>query len=125
MKFPHSYRNLAKHGITDDYSMGYSSLNGFRAGTCTPFLFYDLGREETTSLRIHPFIFMDTAMIDHLKLSPAQAFEEIKSLVDRVKDFGGEATGIWHNYALGEQDQYKGWQKLLADTSEYYKNTGE
>jgi hypothetical protein len=123
LKFPESYRMLISHGITDDYSLGYSSLNGFRASTCTPFYFYDLEKEERTSLKLHPFIFMDSAMIDHLKVSPGEAISEIKSLVSSVERFGGEAIGIWHNYSLSEKDQYKGWQEVLISILEQYKKS--
>jgi hypothetical protein len=121
LKFPESYRLLISQGINDDYSLGYSSLNGFRASTCTPFFFYDLEKEEKTGLKLHPFLFMDSAMIDHLKLSPAEAIQVIKSLAGQVAKYGGEAIGIWHNYSLSEKDQYKGWQEVLISILEYYK----
>jgi hypothetical protein len=124
LKFPDSCRMLISEGIRDDYSLGYSSLNGFRASTCTPFHFYDLEKEEITDLKIHPFIFMDSAMIDHLKLSPRDSISVINSLVSKVEKFGGEAIGIWHNYSLSEKDQYKGWQKVLTTILEKYKTTG-
>ena len=41
-KYPDSCKNLISNEIYNDYSMGYSDLAGFRAGTCTPFYFYDL-----------------------------------------------------------------------------------
>lgn len=123
LKFPESYRLLLAQGITDDYSLGYSSLNGFRASTCTPFYFYDLEKEESTGLRLHPFIFMDSAMIDHLKIPPGEAILEIQSLVGQVEKYGGEAIGIWHNYSLSEKDQYKGWQEVLVTILEKYKNS--
>ena len=116
MKFPQSYRELIKEGIKEDYSLGYSSMNGFRAGTCTPFYFYDLEKEERSNLRIHPFIFMDSAMIDNLQLSLAEAVAEIDRIMNQVKIYGGEAIGIWHNYSLSEKDQYKGWQEVLIST---------
>ena len=112
-KFPDSFRMLSETGIRDDYSLGYSSLNGFRAGTCTPFHFYDLQKEEITGLKLHPFIFMDSVMIDQLNYAPEQAFEEIMKLLDKVRKYGGEAIGIWHNYSLSEKDQYLGWQAVL------------
>jgi hypothetical protein len=121
LKFPDSYRLLISQGITDDYSLGYSTMNGFRASTCTPFLYYDLQKEEITNLRLHPFIFMDSAMIDHLKLMPEAAIREIDSLVGLVRQYGGEAIGIWHNYSLSEKDQYKGWQEVLIRTMEQYQ----
>jgi hypothetical protein len=121
LKFPESYRLLISQGITDDYSLGYSTMNGFRASTCTPFLFYDLEKEEITNLRIHPFIFMDSAIIDHLKLNPQDAISEINELVGRVKQLGGEAIGIWHNYSLSEKGQYKGWQEAMRNVIEQYQ----
>jgi len=121
LKFPESYRLLISQGISDDYSLGYSTMNGFRASTCTPFLFYDLEKEEITNLRIHPFIFMDSAIIDHLKLNPQDAVTEIRELADQVKMLGGEAIGIWHNYSLSEKGQYKGWQEVMRNVIEQYQ----
>ena len=113
MKFPESYRILLDSGITDDYSLGYSTVNGFRAGTFTPFYFYDLEREEKTSLVLHPFIFMDSAFIDHLEYTPEQAVAEIEKCLDLSRDLAGEFIATWHNYALSEKSQYKGWRKVL------------
>ncbi|NJO89826.1 MAG: hypothetical protein HC831_13425 [Chloroflexia bacterium] len=56
-------------GITNDYSMGYSSHPGFRAGTCTPFYFFNLKTDEKTNLKITPFAVMDVGFIDYLKCS--------------------------------------------------------
>jgi len=116
LRFPNTYRELIKMGIKNDYSLGYSAVNGFRAGTATPFYFYDLLKEEITTLRVHPFIFMDTAMIDHLRLSPEEAEKVAMDLIDKVKKWGGEAIGIWHNYAMSERGQYAGWQQFFRNT---------
>jgi hypothetical protein len=123
LKFPQSYHILIREGIKDDYSSGYSSMNGFRAGTCTPFYFYDLENEERSNLRIHPFIFMDSAMIDHMKISPEEAVKEITGLINQVKIYGGEAIGIWHNYSLSEKDQYIGWRDVLTSILLHYKTS--
>jgi hypothetical protein len=121
VKFPQSFRLLVSENIKDDYSLGYSSMNGFRASTCTPFYFYDLGKDERTDLMMHPFIFMDSAMIDHLKITPESAIEAIKELIKLVEKYGGEAIGIWHNYSLSEKDQYKGWQDVLITIFKQYQ----
>ena len=122
VKFPESFRMLLDEGITDDYSIGYSSIIGFRASTCTPFNFYDLEKEEETSLKLHPFIFMDSAIIDHMGLTPEQAAVEIDTLLEPVRSCGGEAIGIWHNYALSEKQQYKGWRVFLETVLSDYNN---
>ncbi|MFO8128647.1 MAG: polysaccharide deacetylase family protein [Bacteroidales bacterium] len=100
MRFPGTYRELAAAGIRDDYSMGYASRTGFRAGISTPFYFYDIPAEKATSLRVHPFAFMDTTLSDYLSLSPSEYLTFVKPMVREVKKNGGELTAIWHNYAL-------------------------
>jgi hypothetical protein len=122
VKFPESFRILISENIKDDYSLGYSSMNGFRASTCTPYYFYDLLKEERTDLRMHPFIFMDSAMIDHLKITPESAIEDIKELVKQVQKYSGEAIGIWHNYSLSEKDQYEGWEDVLISIFKQYQS---
>jgi hypothetical protein len=122
LKFPESFQMLVNEGIKNDFSMGYSSMNGFRASTCTPFYFYDLEKDERTDLRLHPFIFMDSAMIDHLNITPDAAIEAIKHLVNQVEIHGGEAIGIWHNYSLSEKDQYKGWREVLIAILKQYQS---
>ena len=55
VNLPSTYRNYIDLEINEDYTMGYPDSIGFRAGTCTPFLFYDLDYEIQTPLLIHPF----------------------------------------------------------------------
>ena len=69
---PEHYSNLNELEITNDYSMGYPEWNGFRAGTCTSFLFYDINLEITTPLKIHPYVF-------HSQGCKLQTPEEIQS----------------------------------------------
>ena len=45
IELPETYQNLVDLEIKEEYSMGYASHYGFRAGTCTPFYFYDLDFE--------------------------------------------------------------------------------
>jgi len=42
---PDSYRDLIAAEFTDDFTMGYTHELGFRAGTCTPFQYYDIPLE--------------------------------------------------------------------------------
>lgn len=102
LKWPQTYQNLIKHGIIEDYSLGYASQVGFRASICTPFKFYDLTKEKETNLLIRPFAFMDGTLTDYLKLSKDEILPLIKRMSDLVKEVGGDLIGIWHNSSLAE-----------------------
>lgn len=112
---PQTYRNLIENDITDDYSMGYAALPGFRAGTCSPFHFYDLDMEEETKLRIYPFAVMDGTLRDYMNLSPAEAIDEIKKLVNEVKAVNGTFISLWHNESLSNQQRWTGWQTVYEE----------
>ena len=48
------YENLSNSEFNNDYSMGYDNQIGFRAGTATPFYFYDISNEFQLPLKVHP-----------------------------------------------------------------------
>jgi hypothetical protein len=82
---PETYQHLITAGIEEDYSMGYAALNGFRASTSLPFLWYDLSIEETTQLRIHPFAFMDATSVFYLNHNPEELMKEWKRIYHLIK----------------------------------------
>jgi len=62
LNFPDFYVSLDKTDIEHDFSMGYYNQIGFRAGTCTPFLFYDLNLEQASPIEFHPYFCSTTAL---------------------------------------------------------------
>jgi hypothetical protein len=112
MNLPDTYRKLLALGIRDDYSMGYGSVNGFRASLAASFTWYDLDQETATGLRIHPFCFMDANAKFEEGLPPAKAFEALKVLHDRVKQCGGTLYTVFHNQFLGSHPHYAGWREV-------------
>ena len=86
---PVTYQSLIKAGITEDYSMGFSSLPGFRAGTSKPFYFYDLKNEKKTGLKIFPVTLMEGTFIDYKNAEPSAALGDILSLIEAVKKVNG------------------------------------
>jgi len=116
--FPDTYRNLIEHDITDDYSMGYAALPGFRAGICSTYSFYDLDTEEETKLRIHPFAVMDGTLNDYMNLTPTDAIEQIRKLILEVKKVNGTFISLWHNESLSDQKRWKGWRKVYEELLE-------
>src|SRR5690625_6267562 len=61
INLPELYNNFDVIEIANDYSMGFPEEIGFRAGTCTPFLYYELNLERISSLTIHPTTFNSKA----------------------------------------------------------------
>lgn len=113
---PETYDNLLAAGIKEDYSMGYASCNGFRAGTSHSFPWYNLKQEQETTLRIHPFAFMDATSKFYARQNPEETFKEWERLWYAVKKVKGTFIGIWHNYILGTHRESKDWRELYLKT---------
>jgi hypothetical protein len=115
---PETYRALLRIGITDDHSMGYGAVNGFRASTCTPFLWYDLGEERSTGLVVHPFCFMDATAHHELGMDPATSFSSLLAYRNQVSAVGGVLETVFHNSMLGTHPLYRGWRDAYASFME-------
>lgn len=109
LKLPVVYRNLIDMEITHDYTMGYVSEIGFRAGTCTPFYFYDLDYEMQTPLKIVPFCVLDYVYIN---ANIDSAYNSIHKIMQAVKNVNGSFNMVVHNYTFSESETWKGWRKL-------------
>ena len=121
LHFPDTYRDLLDAGITDDYTVGYASELGFRAGCCTPYRWYDLQREAETKLRIHPFSAMEVTLRFYRNVPAEQAIDHIKPIVDAVKAVDGTFMSLWHNDSLSDTKQWAGWKGLYEEMVQYAK----
>ena len=115
LKFPDTYRNLIKLGITEDYTMGFASEPGFRAGIADPFYFYDLKKEEQTGLKIFTFQMMDGTLNQYKELEPVEALTKIEIFINRVRSVNGTFISLWHNSSLSEKGEWVGWSKVYLD----------
>ena len=125
LKFPNTYQGLLKSGITDDYTMGFARQAGFRAGTCTPYPFFDLTVNQSTELMIHPFHMMDVALKNHLHLTAEKAGPLVEKLMSEVKKVDGTFVSLWHNESLRDSGQWAGWRKVfeqILETGTKYEN---
>lgn len=109
---PHGYRRLIEAGITDDYSMGYGSINGFRASVATPFFWYDLETEKQTCLLVHPFCFMEANAFYEQHLTPKEALAELMQYYKVCKKVNGTLITIWHNNFFGTDRLFEGWKEV-------------
>ncbi len=110
---PHTYKALVQAGITDEYSMGYSEVPGFRAGTSHAFNWYDLENEESTNLRIHPFCAMDVAFKQFLQYDVTTTIGEIEKIKQQLKELHGNFCFVYHNESLSGHRGWQGWEKVF------------
>jgi hypothetical protein len=120
LSFPKSYLHLIKRGITKDYRMGYTQTAGFRAGTCTPFFWYDLQLEKSTHLLIHPVAVND----EILKLNRTFNIDDILfkwgSMIENVKMLNGHFYLLWHKETLPEFGKGKIGRRLYMQLLSHY-----
>lgn len=112
MSLPYTYESLLEAGILNDYSMGYGSINGFRASFTLPYKWYNLKQEKTTALTVHPFCYMDANAIFEEKLSANSALESLESYYNVVKQVNGQLITIHHNHFLSNEPQWQYWRSL-------------
>ena len=119
MNLPRSYQKLIELDISDDYTMGFASQAGFRAGIADAFRFFDLENDMATNLWVHPFALMDGTMRDYLNLDVEASLDLAKQLVDEVKAVGGTFIYLTHNETLGGEKRWVGWPEMYRQLLEY------
>jgi hypothetical protein len=112
MNLPLTYHQLIDLDITDDYTMGYASKPGFRAGIANSFLFYDLDHDLPTNLRIHPMILMDGTLRDYMNLNTEESLSKAFELINEVKKVDGTFISLWHNETLSNTKRWAGWNEI-------------
>ena len=113
LRFPETYKRLLSNGICEDFSMGYSDVAGYRAGTCSPFFFFDLKNNNETCLLIYPFVWMDRTLRQHIKMNADEAIKFISENVLQIKKLGGTFVSLWHNESLSDKGYWKEWRKVF------------
>ncbi len=119
LQMPQTYRQLIDLGIKEDYTMGYPDVLGFRASTCVPYRWFDLGKNEVTELMIYPFQIMDVTLKNYLKLNPEEAILKSKDIIDQCKYVNGTFMTIWHNSSFDENEGWKDWDKVYLQIVDY------
>ena len=73
-------------------------------------------KNETTTLHIHPFMYMDGTLLEYLKLSPENAILAIKKLHEQVQHFGGTFSFLWHNETISGYQHWADYQEVFKAT---------
>ncbi|WP_298514409.1 polysaccharide deacetylase family protein [uncultured Kordia sp.] len=115
LSVPQFYRALINLEFSEDYSMGYRDAIGFRAGTCSPFYFYDIGMEIQTPLKVNPFCMQYTGAIES-EIFP----NEIMKMAAEVQKVNGTFAVVFHNVVLSERNME--WKELYINLLKAYSN---
>ncbi|MGB3779408.1 MAG: polysaccharide deacetylase family protein [Tunicatimonas sp.] len=83
-----------------DSSLGYPEQPGFRCGTCYAFPVFNFLTRETLSIYESPLVCSETSLIDHMRLSPEEAEQEVHRIYSEVKRYWGNFVLQWSNTAL-------------------------
>ena len=115
LSLPKTYQNLIEAGMKADYTLTFADTGGFRASTCTPFLWYDLAHEKTTELMLYPTAMMDQSLKKYLSMTIEESTNLLSELIANVKAVNGTFISLWHNETIGDFGTWKGWQKVYME----------
>ncbi|MBT8319301.1 MAG: polysaccharide deacetylase family protein, partial [Gramella sp.] len=115
LHLPDQYNRLTELEINNDHSMGYPNVPGFRAGTCTPYLFYDINMEVTTPLKVHPYAF-NSVVVDHISKNKLK--EELERMLLEVKEVKGMFRAVFRNQDFSRYSNSDYYYKLLKQIHE-------
>lgn len=98
-----------------DHTLGLTDRAGFRVGTCTPFPWYDLEREQETRLMLHPFAAMDSALIEQQGMGPHEVLKTMNAMSDLARAVGGEFNSVWHDRYLSGHREFAPWPTVFEE----------
>lgn len=113
-KLPETLHTIAhRSGYQQDHTLGFTDRVGFRVGTCTPFPWYDLEREQETDLMLHPFAVMDSALIEQQHLGAEEVARMMGAMSDLVRAVDGEFVSVWHDRYLSGHREFAPWPDVF------------
>ena len=120
---PTDMEYLVEANITDDFTLGYADVAGFRLGTCKVVNWINPASKKISNLQLHPLTLMDVSLSDkkYMNLNQADAFTYATKLIDKVKEHHGELVLLWHNTSLAQEGMVN-HKKLYSDLLQYIYN---
>jgi hypothetical protein len=96
---PEDMESLIDAHITDDFTMGYADIAGFRLGTCRPVRFINPKTKQLTTLILHPLTMMDCTLSEphYMNFNYNQALSYAQSLIEQTQKHNGDLCLLWHN----------------------------
>jgi hypothetical protein len=119
---PQDMLELIRAGITDDYSLGYADMAGFRLGTCRAVKFINPQSKVLTNLTLHSLNIMDRTLSDkrYMYMNAHDAYQYCEQMINCVERYNGEISLLWHNN-LVEKSPNLYHRKLYVDLLNFLK----
>ncbi len=109
-------QQLVDAGYTDDYTMGFADLAGFRLRTTRAVRWINPKTRQLTPLVLHPLTMMDCTLSgsNYMHLNEDEAYFYASELIDKVRQHHGELNLLWHNTSIADNSYHKSlYPKLL------------
>ena len=105
---PNDMEALIDARITDDYTMCYADIAGFRLGTCRAVRFINPATRKLTSLTLHPLTIMDCTLSEphYMNLTYKEALSYSQTLINETKQHNGDLCLLWHNTRFTNNDYH-------------------
>lgn len=112
---PNDMEALIDARITDDYTMGYADIAGFRLGTCRAVRFINPSTRKLTSLTLHPLTMMDCSLTHekYMGLNYKESLLYAQNLIEQTKKYNGDLCLLWHNTIFSEKDHKNLYSQLI------------
>jgi hypothetical protein len=98
-------------GITDDFSVSFADVAGFRLGTSRAVRWLNPQTLEIEPVTLHSLLIMECTLGEkrYMNLNFDEAFSVSKNLIEQAKKHNGEVSLLWHNTSVieGENDYYR------------------
>lgn len=106
---PEHMNLIEQAGFTDDFTLGYADIAGFRLGTAHAVHFINpVEIRLSPTLLLHPLVIMDSTLSErkYMGLSGEEALNQCRSLMEEIRQVGGELVVLWHNTSFTEGAGY-------------------
>jgi len=112
---PTDMQALIDAQITDDYTMGYADIAGFRLGTCRAVQFINPATRKITPLTLHHLTIMDCSLTEtlYMNLNYPQALSYSQSLINEIKKHNGDLCLLWHNTTFTNINHQKLYTQII------------
>jgi len=93
---------LEKNGVKYDFTMGFASKPGFRAGTSFPFSYFNFESNQPLNIVAIPFCAMDGAYSVYEAFDYDSALKSLNKLRTEVKKVGGFFVTVFHERSFSK-----------------------